>query len=239
MTIYSIPNEQKDRLLRYYSRYGAEINNVCALLEIKLKQLCLAYTIQNHLPPEAMRIHTRIKSYDSAIKKLERKGWPTFYYPTDVISDLVGARIVCWFIDDCYGILEFIKSSSQLSIIENSIEDYIKNPKESGYRSIHILANLSYDSVKNDSGTIEIVNDKIVCEIQIRSKLQDAWGDITHEFHYKAKSAGIEDRTYDPFLSDVATRLKLEDDILTRFRAVYQNLADEKTKNGTRKGLDG
>lgn len=239
MKIDSSPNEQKDRLLRFYSRYGAELENVCALLEIKLKQLCLAYTIQNHLPPEAMRIHTRIKSYDSAIKKLERKDWPTFYYPTDVISDLVGARIVCWFIDDCYGILEFIKSSSQLSIIDNSIEDYIKNPKESGYRSIHILANLPYDSVKNDSGTIEIVNDKIVCEIQIRSKLQDAWGDITHEFHYKAKSAGIEDHAYGSFLSDVATRLKLEDDILIRFRAVYQNLADEKTKNGIRKGLDG
>lgn len=239
MTIDSSPNELKDRLLRFYTRYGAELNNVSALLEIKLKQLCLAYTIQNHLPPEAMRICTRIKSYDSAIKKLERKGWPTFYYPTDVISDLVGARIVCWFIDDCYGILEFIKSSNQLSIINDSIEDYIEHPKESGYRSIHILSNLSYDSVKNDSGKIEIVDDILVCEIQIRSKLQDAWGDITHEFHYKAKSLGIEDQAYGTFLSDVATRLRFEDDVLMRFRAVYQNLADEKTKNGTRRGLDG
>lgn len=239
MIITPSPTEMKDRLLRFYSRYGPELDNIRALLEIKLKQLCLAYTIQNHLPVEAIRVHTRIKSYDSAIKKLERKKWPSFYYPTDVIADLVGARIVCWFIDDCYGILEFIKASNQLSLIDGTTEDYIKNPKASGYRSIHVLANIPYDSVKNDSGKIEIVDDNLICEIQIRSKLQDAWGDITHEFHYKAKDAGVENYTFEAFLSDVATRLKLEDDILMRFRAVYQELADEKIKNGTRKGLDG
>lgn len=226
-------------MLRFYSKYGAELDNIRVLLEVKLKQLCLAYTIQNQLPPEAMCVHTRVKSYNSAIKKLERKNWPSFYYPTEVITDLVGARIISWFIDDCYGILEFIKSSSQLSIIHDSIEDYIQNPKPSGYRSIHALADLPYDSIKNDSGKINIVNDKLICEIQIRSKLQDAWGDITHEFHYKAKAAGIENSTYVSFLSDVASRLQLEDETLKRFRGVYQKLADEKTKNGERKGLDG
>lgn len=238
MAVNTSPSEKKDRLLRFYSRYGSELNNIAALLEIKLKQLCLAYTIQNHLPTEAMRVQTRIKSYDSAIKKLERKGWPEFYYPTEVITDLVGARIVCWFIDDCEGILKFIESSSQLSIIKGSLENYIEKPKESGYRSIHILANLAYDSVKNDAGKIEIVDDMMVCEIQIRTKLQDAWGDITHEFHYKAKASGIENHTYEGFLADVATRLRHEDDVLKRFREVYQGLADEKTKNGKREGLD-
>lgn len=78
-----------------------------------------------------------------------------------------------------------------------------------------------------------------MCEIQIRTKLQDAWGDITHEFHYKAKSAGVEDKTYECFLSDTARRLNNEDHTLKTFRNVYQELADHKMKNGLRKGLDG
>lgn len=79
-----------------------------------------------------MRVQTRIKSYDSAIKKIERKGWPSFYYPTEVLKDLLGARIVCWFVDDCYGILDFIKQSKQIKIDENTIEDYIKILKNQG-----------------------------------------------------------------------------------------------------------
>jgi putative GTP pyrophosphokinase len=48
---------------------------------------------------------------------------------------------------------------------------------------------ITYDSVQRDEKQqIRIVPEEMICEIQIRTKLQDAWGDITHEFHYKAKN---------------------------------------------------
>ncbi len=207
-------------------------------MNIKLRQLCLAYTIQKKLPAESVKVNCRVKSLESVIKKLEKKNWPQFYYPTDVIKDLIGARIICWFIDDCYEILEYIKESNQLFVDNSSIKDYILKPKDSGYRSIHLLANIPYDSVKNKDGNISVVEDQMICEIQIRSKLQDAWGDITHEFHYKAKLLGIENENYEKFLSGVSERLNLEDKTLVDFRKIYQTLADEKTKLGIRKGFD-
>ena len=231
-------DELKERAIRFYSRYGKEVEQIKDLLEIKLKQICLAYTIQNNLPPEALVVGARCKSLDSFLKKMERKNWPQFYYPTEVVTDLIGARITSWFLDDCSGILEYIKKSSHFEIVGNSIENYINNPKRSGYRGLHLLTNITYDSVqRNEKGVISVKPEKMICEIQIRTKLQDAWGDITHEFHYKAKNLGVDDKNLEDFLSDISDRLLQEDRTLIKFRNVYQTLADNKQKSGKREGF--
>jgi putative GTP pyrophosphokinase len=228
----------KERAFRFFNRYGKEVEQIKDLLEIKLKQICLAYTIENKLPPEALIVKARPKSLESFLKKLERKNWPQFYYPTEVATDLIGARITSWFLDDCHSILDYIQRSSHFDIIENSIEDYIKAPKASGYRGLHLLANVTYDSVKrNESNELSVVPEKMTCEIQIRTKFQDAWGDITHEFHYKAKNVGVHDKNLEDFLSDISDRLLLEDKTILKFRNVYQDLADKKQKMGKREGF--
>src|ERR1700730_3133421 len=89
-------SELRARTTRFYGRYGSELERIAELLQIKLKQLALAYTLNNRLPPEAVQVTTRVKSLESFLKKLEADGWPTFYYPTEVVKDLVGARVVCW-----------------------------------------------------------------------------------------------------------------------------------------------
>lgn len=228
--------ELKERAVRFYNRYGADLKQIAELLNIRLNQLCLAYTLKNNLPPEAIKISTRVKTLSSFLKKLEKKKWPQFYYPTQVIQDLIGARVVCWFVDDCKGIKEFISSSKHLSII-GEIENYIDNPKPSGYRSIHLLAEVGYDSVQRANKDIVIKSEDMVCEIQIRTKLQDAWGDVTHEFHYKAKNAGVDNEVYERILSEIAARLANEDKSLLTLRDAYQDLADEKMKNNTREGF--
>lgn len=231
-------DQLRERAFRFFNRYGRELEQIKDLLEIKLKQLCLAYTIQNNLPPEALVVSARAKTLESFLKKLERKGWPQFYYPSEIATDLIGARITSWFLDDCSGILEYIKKSSHFTVIDKSIEDYIKDPKPSGYRGLHILTDVTYDSVqRNDKGEISVVPEKMTSEIQIRTKLQDAWGDITHEFHYKAKNLGVNDKNLEAFLSDISDRLLNEDRTLIKFRNVYQSLADEKQKLGKREGF--
>ncbi|AIC19730.1 hypothetical protein EY04_12710 [Pseudomonas chlororaphis] len=77
----------------------------------------------------------------------------------------------------------------------------------------------------------------MICEIQIRTKLQDAWGDVTHEFHYKAKNVGVDNKFYEKILSEVSNRLASEDQSLLTLREAYQELADEKLRNKTREGF--
>ena len=82
-----------------------------------------------------------------------------------------------------------------------------------------------------------IAPQEMKCEIQIRTKLQDAWGDVTHEFHYKAKNSGVDNRDLEELLSDISHRLNNEDMTLIKFRKAYQRLADEKLRNKTREGF--
>jgi putative GTP pyrophosphokinase len=234
------PEELKDRAGRFYARYGRELDQIAELLCIKLKQLCLAYTINHRLPPEAMQVTTRVKKLESFLKKLELAGWPQFYYPTEVAKDLIGARVVCWFVDDCYGLLEFIKISSHFGLPDQNlhpIKDYISKPQAAGYRGIHVFADLTYDRVKKSDDHVTVVPESILCEVQIRSKLQDAWGDITHEFFYKAKNKGVKDSNLEQFLADVSERLGIEDRTLKKFRDTYQAMADEKLAEGSREGF--
>lgn len=230
------PDELRARAIRFFDRYGRDLEQIRQLLSIRLTQLSLAYTIENNLPPEAIIVLTRVKTLKSFLKKLEKKGWPQFYYPTEVVGDLVGARLVCWFVDDCEGIKNLIQSSKHLRII-GDIEDYIKNPKPSGYRSIHLSVNVGYDGVQREDGKVIISNEDLVCEVQIRSKLQDAWGDLTHEFHYKAKNAGVDNLFYEKMLAQLSIRLSNEDQSLQTLRDAYQSLAEEKLQNKTRGGF--
>ena len=190
-------SELTSRAIRFFNRYGKELEQIAQLLSVRLNQLALAHTITNNLPREAVLISTRVKTLKSFLAKLEMKNWPTFYYPTEVIQDLIGARIVCWFIDDCAGMRSLIEDSNHLQV-RGEVEDYIANPKTSGYRSIHLLTEVAYDGIMRNNDRITVSNKAIVCEIQIRTKLQDAWGDVTHEFHYRAKAAGIDNRWYEP-----------------------------------------
>lgn len=233
-------DELRDRAIRFFSRYEKELEQVAELLEIKLKQLSLAYTINQKLPPESIKITTRVKELDSFLKKLENDGWPQFYYPTEVVNDFIGARLVCWFVDDAYGILDFIKASNHFKVANENIhplKDYIKSPQPAGYRGIHVFADIEYDGVKKINDVVVVVPERILCEIQIRSKLQDAWGEITHEFFYKAKNLGVRDEALESFLADVSERLAVEDKTLMKFRDTYQNLTDKKLKEGNREGF--
>lgn len=215
-------------LIVFYSQHINEIELIKKYWEVELNQLSLAYTHRNKLPKEAVTVSCRIKSIESVILKLKKLGSPQYNFLTEVINDLVGARITCWFIDDCYGIYESINALSTLEIIEGYTKDYNVNPKPSGYRAIHCLAQkkpLNTGRVKED---VPLADDIFKCEIQIRTKLQDSWADITHEFHYKAILAGVENETYESFMSDIANRLGSEDAVFVRLRKLYQDLADIK-----------
>ncbi len=75
------------------------------------------------------------------MKKLKRYGYETsIENMVRYINDIAGVRLICSFTSDIYRLAEMIGNQSDLKVL--SIKDYIKNPKESGYKSYHMLVSV-------------------------------------------------------------------------------------------------
>ena len=108
--------------------------------------------------------------------------------PEDIfveIRDIVGTRITCNTLNDAYAVAREIKSVATSEVPNRPLvkqhddyeDDYIKNPKESGYRALSLLVGIPV--------SIGDTTEYVGCEIQIRTLLQHAWGELTHEDTYK------------------------------------------------------
>ena len=121
-------------------------------------------------------IKSRIKSPESIVKKLKRNGYEsTIDNMVTYVNDIAGIRIVCSFTSDIYKMAEMIGRQNDLTVV--SVKDYIRHPKESGYKSYHMLV------------TVPIfLSDRIVdtkVEIQIRTMAMDFWASLEHKIYYK------------------------------------------------------
>ena len=56
--------------------------------------------------------------------------------------------------------------------------DYIKNPKESGYRSLHLILDVP---IVISEGTLHLP-----VEVQLRTIAMDMWASLEHELRYKS-----------------------------------------------------
>jgi len=212
------------KTINLFQKHGGELDQVRQLLDIRLNQLALAYTTENNLPPEAITIKTRVKSFTSFLNKMENLQIADFNFPHNVLHDLIGARVICWFLDDCRGIANCIRNSNFISVEDKGFMDYTKTPKPSGYRGIHLHAKISYESTVTANCQVKQEPKKLLCEIQVRTKLMDAWADFTHEFHYKSKSLGIEDPHLEKVLESQAQRFFSEDESFIAIRNLYQQM---------------
>ena len=118
-------------------------------------------------------IKRRIKTPESIVKKLKRNGYEvSIDNMVNHVNDIAGIRIVCSFISR---LAEMIGKQNDLTVV--SIKDYIKHPKESGYKSFHMLV------------TVPIfLSDRVVdtkVEIQIRTMAMDFWASLEHKIYYK------------------------------------------------------
>ena len=121
-------------------------------------------------------IKTRIKSAESIVKKLKKGGHEVnIENMVKYVNDIAGVRIICSFTSDIYRLAAMIGNQSDLKVL--GIKDYIKNPKESGYKSYHML--VSVPIFLSDS----VVDTKV--EIQIRTIAMDFWASLEHKMYYK------------------------------------------------------
>ena len=160
--------QQYKRLMAYYC---------CAIMEVETKFNVLneEYSLRYDRNP-INGIKSRLKSLDSIKAKLERKGLP-FLWKTieEHILDVAGIRIVCSFVDDVYLLADALLKQDDILLIEK--KDYIANPKENGYRSLHLIVAVP----------IYLEHEKRVMpvEIQLRTIAMDCWASLEHQLRYK------------------------------------------------------
>ena len=151
--------------------YNAALKEVETKLEILNEEF---QHVHQYNPIE--HIKTRIKTAESIVKKLKRYGYEaSIENMVRYINDIAGVRLICSFTSDIYRLAEMIGNQSDLKVL--SIKDYIKNPKESGYKSYHML--VSVPIFLSDS----VVDTKV--EIQIRTIAMDFWASLEHQLKYK------------------------------------------------------
>ena len=144
-------------------------------LTTELDVLLKEYAFNNKSNP-VEHIKTRIKTKESAISKLKRKGYDvTKENLIDHVHDMVGVRIVCSFLSDVYEIVRIIKNSHLYQIKKE--KDFIANPKDTGYSSYHLNVLVPIHL----NGKVETVE----AEIQIRTMAMDFWASLEHKLRYK------------------------------------------------------
>lgn len=143
----------------------------------------------------------RIKSPESCISKLYVKGREfSLEDAVNRLNDIAGVRVVCNFLDDMYALYRQMSTDSDYEFIKQ--KDYVKNPKSSGYQSLHLIL---YIPIQNGK--------KIKTEIQFRTKAMDLWSDMEHHFIYKKE--GIHEKDTEQALRKCAKIIyKLDKDMM-------------------------
>ena len=125
-------------------------------------------------------ILARIKTDESMREKCIRNGLPeTAESALSKLTDAIGIRVICSFVDDVFNIVEYIRSFDDCEIIEE--KDYIRHAKPNGYRSYHMILGVhtsESDVMGNTPGTFYV-------ELQIRTIAMDTWAALEHRMKYK------------------------------------------------------
>ena len=151
--------------------YNSALKEVGTKLEILNDEFV---HIHNYNPIEYIK--SRIKTPESIVKKLKKGGYEsTIENMVTYVKDIAGIRIVCSFTSDIYKLAEMIGKQNDLTVI--SVKDYMKHPKESGYKSYHMIVSVPI-FLSN-----RVVDTKV--EIQIRTIAMDFWASLEHKIYYK------------------------------------------------------
>ena len=179
-------------------------------------------TIEDKTLVRAEVRNVRIKELWSIQRKIESAGWN----PDQGLShckDLVAGRAVCNNVEDVYRFAELLKEQLPSFQGEFAVQDHITEPNEGGYRALHV--NFRLDVEENP-----FLWDFVPCEVQIRSRLQDAWAELSHDDIYKQSSLPEDLRARAKDLAEVlAAADRISSDI--RSRVMRETASPEQRPN--------
>lgn len=170
--------EKLIELFKSQEEFKAMMNDYrCAMMEIETKLKVLNENLslsQKRNPIETIKC--RLKSPKSILEKLWRKGLPlTIENIRNEVCDIAGVRVICAFPEDVYLLANYLLMQDDIRLIR--AKDYIKKPKDSGYRSLHLIIGIPI-FLPEEKREIKV-------EIQLRTIAMDFWASLEHKMKYK------------------------------------------------------
>lgn len=202
-------DEAFDRLIGFVELdhlYSSALKEISTKLDILDDNFNHVY---KHNPIHHME--RRVKEMNSLIKKLHRKQLDiSAESAREHILDIAGIRVVCNYLEDIYVIEKMLLQQEDVKLLKR--KDYIKNPKENGYRSLHIVVSIPVFL----SNKVE----KLPVEIQIRTIGMDMWASLEHKIRYK-NNASTDD--YSDMLKDCALEIA---DVESKMQSIHSAIPD-------------
>lgn len=170
----------------------------CAIMEVetKLNVLNQEFALQYDRNPFES-IETRLKDPVSIVEKLMSRGIEVNLENIErELYDIAGIRVVCSFKEDIYKLADLLIEQDDVLILMR--KDYIKKPKDNGYRSLHMIVDIPIFLSKGKK--------HMKVEVQFRTIAMDFWASVEHKLKYKKEIQNPE---------EVGERLKRCADILS------------------------
>ena len=143
------------------------------------------------------------------------------------LTDMLGIRLICAFLEDINIAVQQIKNIFEIREVE--VKGAEKKFSEFGYDSIHVLIKIPEDCLPEKDERLEKLlplSGELVCEIQIRTILQDAWAEVEHELIYKTEFSPF-DMPLRRKLASINASLSLADITFQEIRDYQKKLQKE------------
>ena len=149
----------------------------CAIREVRTKLEVLNDELSIHHKRNPIEfITSRIKKPASIVEKLQRYGETVSVEAIEnSLNDVAGVRVICSFIDDIYAVADMLLRQDDVTLVKK--KDYIQNPKDNGYRSLHLIVEIPV-FFSNQKKAMRV-------EVQIRTIAMDFWASLDHKLKYK------------------------------------------------------
>ncbi len=193
--------------------YGAAIKEIKTKLEILDEEFQVKF---DHNPIHHMEY--RLKSPKSIVDKLQKKNFEVSTASIkENLTDVAGVRVICNYIDDINRMADLLTRQDDIVLVRR--RDYIAQPKENGYRSLHLVVTVPIFLAESTQ--------RVPVEIQIRTIAMDFWASLEHELKYKSEADISEDLRRR--LKNSAESISLLD---AEMQSIYKEINSSKTKRG-------
>lgn len=126
-----------------------------------------------------LTISGRTKPIDDCLSKVKRK---SYNHPIEQLTDISGVRIILYFDYDVEKVSEIIRQTFNVDEDKSLDKTELLSADQVGYRSVHFVCDLGKERTRlKEYAALR----ELKFEFQVRTVLQHAWAEISHDRNYK------------------------------------------------------